>query len=741
MPNIARSIVIEGKVQGKGVRPLICRTAKTYNLTGWVRNNGAGVSVFCQGKENAVQQFIEFVRTSPSIENNTEQFFIANENFNPAINGFSILPSVAQDNQHHIPQDSAICKECLVELFDKNNRRYSYPFISCTQCGPRFSLLKDFPIDRINSCFDDHQICAECQAEYENPENRRYHAQNISCPQCGPSLSLVSGDTIWTNNIISRCCELLKKGKIIALKSTSGYRLIADANNLKTINLLRQRKQRPSKPFAIMIKDRHSAQEICQASFHDIEFLESRANPILLLPKKINSSYLDNVAPNISQLGIYLPGTGLEHLLLKEFSNPLISTSANRSGESIIYDEKTATDKLVNIADAFIHHNLTIENSSDDSVWQSTREIPQATRLGRGDAPIELTLPFHLKKTIVALGAQDKTTFSLAWGNRLIISTHVGDMNDHSCWLSLQNKLQQLLRLYNVIPEHYVIDKHPTYTSSQWVKKEKLPHTEVFHHHAHASSLYLNMPQNEDALIFTWDGTGLGENAQLWGGETFIGRAGHWKRVATFNPFPLPGGEKCIKEIWRTAYSLLITCDLEVPIDDKQAIVTQIIASKINTPLTSSVGRLFDGVAALLGILDETDFDGQAAIYLQNLATHPTNDFVELSLLKSDIEFCQIDYKSLIRAMVDTSQTIEYRSTVFHNSLANVILNCTQQILENRHIKNIGFSGGVFQNQQLSNKAQDLLHKHGYNVYIHNTIPCNDAGISVGQILEYANKQ
>ena len=740
MPNIALSIVIEGKVQGKGVRPLISKIAKEYNLTGWVKNNGAGVAVFCQGKGNSLQQFIKTIQTSPSLKNDTEIFSVFNDEFDASIDCFSIISSASSNNPRHIPQDSAICNECLGELFDKNNRRYKYPFISCTQCGPRFSILKDFPIDRINSAYDDHQLCMDCQTEYENSEDRRYHAQNISCPGCGPSLSLVSQDITWTSNIISRCSKLLKEGKIIAIKSVSGYRLIANASNSKTINVLRQRKQRPSKPFAIMVKDSRAIQEICEVSDRDIKFLQSQTNPILLLPKKRNTDIAKNVAPNINQFGIHIPGTGLEHLLLKEFSGSIISTSANLSGQSIIYDEKIAAKKLEDIADAFIHHNLMIKNPCDDSVWQATKKKPQPIRLGRGFSPIELTLPYSLKKTVVALGAQDKTTLSLAWNNRLVISPHIGDMGDHSCWLSLQDKLQQLSRLYNVTPEHYIIDKHPTYTSNQWVKKEKYPHTEVLHHHAHASSLYLNMPQDKDALIFTWDGTGFGEKDQLWGGETFIGRPGYWKRIATFIPFPLPGGEKCIREIWRTAYSLLVSCDLEMPANNKQAIVTQILASQINAPLTSSVGRLFDGVTSLLGIMDETSFDGQAPIYLENLATYSSDDFIELSLITSEDKLYQIDYKPLIRTMVDTSQTIEYRSTVFHNSLARAILNCTQQIGENSHVENIGLSGGVFQNQQLSNKTQDLLEKHGYNVYTHDTIPCNDAGISAGQVLEYASR-
>jgi len=738
MCNKALKIIIEGQVQGVGIRPLIYRIAKTNSICGWVVNNGGNVTIFAQGHENKLDKFVALIESNPILNQQIQKFDNTPDN---ALTDFTIEQSVNSNSPKYIPQDRAICQECLDELFDPNNRRYHYPFISCTKCGPRFSLIKSFPLDRNNNSYVAHPLCDSCLREYSNPDNRRFHAQNISCPQCGPTLTLTSTEGRTYSNIISEASKLLEDGKIISIKSSSGYRLIADATSYQTVKRLRKRKNRPDKPFALMVENIDSVNKVCITTETDLTLLQSLENPILILPKKDNIDIASNVSPNINKLGIYLPGSGLEHILLKDFGKPIISTSANISGESLIYDNEIAKQKLKGIADAFIHHELEIINATDDSVIQtSQKSLP--IRLARGFTPIETTLPYHIEEPIVALGAQDKVTLSVAWGNRLVTSSHIGDLNSHSCFLSLQNSLDTLLKLYNIEAKRYLIDKHPSYTSSQWIKKQNLPHTEILHHHAHASSLYLEMPQNEQALIFTWDGTGLGENQQLWGGETFLGRAGSWKRVASLRPFPLPGGEKCTKEIWRVGCSLLHSCGVELESKTEHMLMTkQIIASQINTPLNSSIGRLFDGAAAILGVLDKTSFDAQAAIYLENLATSNTKDFIKLELQKSSNGELIINYTPLIAALNNGQRSIEYRATLFHNSLSYLILDCSNHILKNSKIKNIGLTGGVFQNQLLSEKAQQLLNEVGYNVFTHSKTPCNDASISIGQIVEYISKK
>lgn len=738
---LTKEIQIDGVVQGVGFRPYIYRMAQAHSIRGYVNNSGASVRIFAQGPSTNINAFIKTIELDPPALAEIKSIEHSSIDTKSEYDNFVIQASDKNSQYIHSMQDYAICDNCLNEFHNPKDRRYRYPFISCTDCGPRYSVLKSFPFDRNNTSYIDFTPCKLCQIEYDDPSNRRFHAQNISCPQCGPQLKLHVDKKSINSTVIQNCTDLLAQGKILCIKGTSGYRLYCDAESVTTIDKLRKRKNRPDKPLAVMFPDEDDLLLIKQQLKLDKKLLEKikqNSRPIVLLHKSSVHSLPDNISPGLDKVGVLLPGNGIEYDLLKQMGRPLIATSANVVGNNILIDEQLAEEKLKHIADGFLHHNLTIQRGLDDSVITAHSPI----RLGRGMAPQEYTLPFHLYEPILALGAQDKNTVTLAWENRAVCSQHLGDMQNYEAWKNTLQQIDFLQNLYKIKPTKYLIDAHPGYTSHQWIKNNKLPHSEIQHHYAHASALYFEHEISSPMLVFTWDGTGYSLNKSLWGGETFLGQPGAWQHMSSIRKFKLPGGEQAIKEPWRIAASLCWHTNKTFGYStDQQENIKKAWNSNLNCPVTSSVGRLFDAAASILGLIEKSSYDGQAAMLLEANATHNTEDIIPLRLQKNSANLLELDWEPLIKFLQNSNSTLSYRATVFHNSLVDVILQQCILFSKNTTFKHIGFTGGVFQNTLLKSKVEDKLKVNGWAPLFNKILPANDANISLGQIIEYGMKK
>jgi hydrogenase maturation protein HypF len=757
----ARQITLSGQVQGVGFRPFIYRLAQEHQLTGWVRNCVGVVEIHVQGQAQDLDNFLnDIFAKKPALarpELTSEQLAAIGDYSN-----FSILHSQSQGQAHiSVPTDLFLCDDCLEELNDPADRRYRYPFINCTQCGPRYTLIRRLPYDRSNTTMAGFDLCPTCLAEYEDPANRRFHAEPVACPACGPALSFHHGTTgEAAENIVNdnerslqKAIELLRQGKVIAVKGIGGYHLMCDASNCEAVSRLRDKKPRPHKPLAVIFPAPADApfsfaEQCVVLSDEDKKFLLRPARPVLLLTKNTapgNSSKLsEQIAPGLNEVGVMLPYSPLHHLLLDGFGGALVATSANISGEPVLIDNAEVEKRLGHVADAYLHHNRPIERPADDPVYRTIAGRPRPIRTGRGAAPLELTLPFELAQPVLAVGAQMKNTITLAWHNRAVISPHIGEMDSARSLAVFQNTIDDLQRLYGVKAEHIICDAHPGYSTTRWAKQQKLPLQQVYHHHAHASAAYYECRTNDVIMVFTWDGVGFGEDGTLWGGETFLGRPGTWQRLASMRPFHLPGGDKAGREPWRSAAALCWETALPYPdIPENDPLLHQAWQKRINAPQSTSVGRLFDAAAALTGLRMVASFEGQGPMELEALCSELNIDQAEhhitLPLQKID-GLLQTDWQPLLRELLNTERDLADRATLFHDSLAQAML---QQALSIRHstgVNSISFSGGVFQNSVLTERAIALLSAAGFEVCVPELIPVNDAGISFGQVMEYGFK-
>ncbi len=516
-------IKIGGRVQGVGFRPFVYRLALQHALTGWVRNDGGEVTVLAAGKAGALAMFRrELIDSAPPFAR--PHLLSCKTTDAPPPTAFSIAPSEKTATPRvHVPPDQFACDDCLREMRDPTDRRYRYPFINCTQCGPRYTLIGRLPYDRANTSMATFELCADCRAEYENPADRRFHAEPIACPQCGPQLTFRAGQTEATGDeALTGTIDALHQGAIIAVKGVGGYHLLCDACDDSAVRRLRERKPRPAKPLAVMFPqagrnglervDRELAPDSAEA-----EQLVSPERPIVLCRKRADTSLAASVAPGLDEVGAMLPYSPLHHLLLDGFGGPLIATSGNISGEPVITTEGDAEQRLGRIADAFLHHNRPIVRPANDSVLRVIAGTPHALRLGRGVAPLERELPFALNEPLLAVGGQMKSTVSLAWDKRLVLSPHIGDLDSRRGREVFEQVIADLQRLFGVQARRVICDAHPGYTSSRWARRSGLPVTEVFHHHAHASALHAEHNGRGDWLVFTWDGVGYGEDGHPLG--------------------------------------------------------------------------------------------------------------------------------------------------------------------------------------------------------------------------------
>jgi len=745
-------IRVRGVVQGVGFRPFVYRLAHRYNLNGWVRNTSGSVDIEVEGAEKAVRNFLSDLEDkAPPVARieSIEATFHTPRGYT----GFQIEPSLSRGGQYQlVSPDIATCDDCKEEIFSSDDRRFGYPFTNCTNCGPRFTIIEDIPYDRPKTTMRKFKMCPRCQREYDDPLDRRFHAQPNACPDCGPGLELVDseGRTVESKDVIRKASKLLKEGKILAVKGLGGFQLACDATSQEAINILRDRKRRPSKPLAVMMATIKEIEKHCLVSKEEKELLESPQCPIVLLRWKKGSSISSAVAPNLKYLGVMLPYTPLHHLLLRETGLPLVMTSGNLSEEPIASDNDEALRRLRGIADYFLLHNRDIYARYDDSVYMVEDGQPMAVRRARGYAPYPVFLPFKVKQ-ILACGAEDKNTFCLTRDEHAFLSQHIGDMENEETLEHFENTIQLYKKLFRIEPEIIAYDMHPEYLATKYAVEagasSSLKLVPVQHHHAHIAGCLAENGVKDKVIGVAFDGTGYGTDGTLWGGEFLLADWKDFERVGHFEYVPLPGGAAAIKKPYRLALSYLYTLlgddfSLEgLPLGDIKTaeieIIKQQLKRKINSPLTSSAGRLFDAVSALVGVRGEIDYEAQAAIELEMLApdkidkagAYPFSIEVEGGMRVVKLKELLAGVVGDVRNKVPTPEI----SLKFHRTMANITVEMCKLIAEDSGIKRVGLSGGVFQNRLLLKLAVAALRREGFEVLSHRLVPANDGGISLGQ--------
>jgi hydrogenase maturation protein HypF len=754
-------IGVRGVVQGVGFRPFVYQLAAKHHLRGWVCNTSEDVQIEVEGDTKDVTQFLKELREQPPPLARIEDVTVKSgpmEHYEK----FEIRRSIAEEGKYQlISPDIATCPKCLKEIFDPANRRYRYPFTNCTNCGPRFTIIEDIPYDRPNTTMQSFKMCPECQKEYDDPANRRFHAQPNACPVCGPQLTLVDsdGNKVIGKDMMQKTVELLQDGKIVAIKGLGGFQLACDATSEAAVKRLRFRKNRPAKPLAVMVANIDEVKRYCEVSTAEEELIKSAGSPIVLLKWKSPSGIANAVAPGLQYLGVMLPYTPLHHLLLSEAGRPLVMTSGNLSEEPIAKDNDEALRRLHSIADYFLMHNRDIYARYDDSVTLVERDLPRFTRRARGYAPHPIHLPFGSRQ-IIGCGAEEKNTFCLARDNYAFVAQHIGDMENVETFEHYVNTIKLYKHLFRVEPGIIAHDLHPEYLATKYAKelaeKEELPLVGVQHHHAHIASCLADNGIMGPVIGVAFDGTGYGTDGNIWGGEFMVADLKSYQRLAYLEYLPLPGGALAIKKPYRTAIGYLlelgIKLDKNLPllhnIDSRELeIITSQVEKGFNIQQTSSMGRLFDAVAALTGVRGVIEYEAQAAIDLEMVAyVAPDETGYYPFAVKKQGDTSFISVKSLFNAVIEdirkkTSHAII--SAKFHNTVAQMILETCQSILTKTKINEVALSGGVFQNRLLLRKATALLESAGFKVYTHRQVPCNDGGISLGQavIANYAVEQ
>jgi len=745
-------IKVRGVVQGVGFRPFVYRLAHDYNLNGRVRNTSGSVDIEVEGAGKAVRNFIKDLEGKAPPVARIENI---KATFHPprGYTQFQIEPSLSREGQYQlVSPDIATCADCREEIFSSDDRRSGYPFTNCTNCGPRFTIIEDIPYDRPKTTMRKFKMCPRCRREYDDPLDRRFHAQPNACPVCGPGLELVDGqgNPVKSRDIIKTAAQLLKEGKILAVKGLGGFQLACDATSQKAINTLRDRKRRPSKPLAVMISDIKEIGKRCLLSGEEKKLLESPQCPIVLLRWKQGSDISKAVAPNLKYLGVMLPYTPLHHLLLKEAGLPLVMTSGNLSEEPIAGDNDEALRRLKGIADYFLLHNRDIYARYDDSVYMVEDGEAQAIRRARGYAPYPIFLPFKAKQ-ILACGAEDKNTFCLTRDEHAFLSQHIGDMENEETLEHFENTIELYKKLFRIEPEIIAYDLHPEYLATKYAleagAKAGLKLVPVQHHHAHIAGCLAENGVKDRVIGVALDGTGYGTDGTLWGGEFLLADYKDFKRVGHFEYVPLPGGAAAVKKPYRMALSYLYTLLGEdfkldgLPIAGIRPAEIEVIKRqlkrKINSPLTSSAGRLFDAVSALAGVRGEIDYEAQAAIELEMLAPDKTDKAGSYPFsIEEEGEMRVVKLRELLLGVVEDIRNkvpVPEISLKFHYTMAEIVAGMCKLIAKESKIKRVGLSGGVFQNRLLSKLAVAALEREGFEVLTHRLVPANDGGISLGQ--------
>ena len=742
---IRKYIEVLGIVQGVGFRPFIFNLASEFDLTGNVSNSSKGVIIEVEGESGLVNNFINNISIkAPPLSVITDIKSKRIETQNSSI--FEIIHSSRNKSTSTlISPDVAICDDCLKELFDPNDRRFHYPFINCTNCGPRYTIINNIPYDRPYTSMKDFNMCPDCQAEYDDPTNRRFHAQPNACPKCGPQVQLFDSSHNLQNveDAITTTREKLLEGNIVAIKGLGGFHLAVDATNNNVVQKLSKLKGRHEKPFAIMIRNIHDLEKYCFVNDDEIQILKSTISPILLLKRKTNIQIAESVAPGNDYLGIILPYTPLHHALFDELDTPLIMTSANISDEPICIENNEAFERLNGIADYFLIHNRDIYLRSDDSVAIHLANKLRYLRRSRGIVP----QPVFVKSTgspILAVGSELKNAICLLKGNKAIISQHIGDLENVEAYNFFKLTIGHLQRIFDVKPELIVHDMHPQYFSTQWAKEQsdtKL--ISIQHHHAHLAACMAENQLTEPVIGIIMDGTGYGTDGTIWGGEILIGDYNNFDRFAHFEQIPLPGGDAAIKSPWRTAISYLhrtFNGNIpDIPFINNHDIdpIIEMVDKNINSPLTSSCGRLFDAVAAMSGGRQTIRYEAQAAIELMqafdSTNVRPFSFVIELKNNHREI-LLQPIIRSVVRS-IQNNESFFKISSRFHTTLIQIFLEIVKDARKETGINDIALSGGVFQNMVLFEHTILALEKANFKVYTHSQVPTNDGGISLGQAM------
>ena len=739
----ARRLVIHGRVQGVGFRPFTYRLACSLDLRGWVRNDAGLVVIHVEGPPARIERFeAALIDEAPPLAR--PRLTRSDESAPQHAVDFRILASQsAEPADVHVPPDLFCCEACVAELADPAERRHGYAFTNCTQCGPRYTLIAALPYDRANTSMADFPLCPRCRAEYEDPGDRRFHAEPLACPRCGPRLSFRrdGSDGCGDEAALQATVDCLRDGGIVAVKGVGGYHLMCDAASDAAVGRLRARKQRPAKPLAVMVAQRgadglDAVRECVSLDDAEARACVSAARPIVLARRAPGCRVSAALAPGLDELGVLLPYSPLHHLLLTRFGGPLVATSGNVSGEPVITDAEEAQRRLALVADAFLHHDRAILRPADDSVLRVIAGRPRTVRLGRGLAPLEIDLPHALSMPTLALGGHMKAAIALGWGRRAVLAPHIGDLDSPRARRVFERLIADLPRLYGVAPARVVCDAHPGYASTRWARAQPLPVRQVAHHRAHAAALAAEHPGVDRWLTFTWDGVGLGESGEAWGGEAFIGAPGAWRRIASLRPFPILGAERAGREPWRAAAGLMWQAGHEYlpPVADA-ALAREAWRKGIHTHTTSSVGRLFDAAAALVLGLATTSFEAQAPMWLESAAATGCAP-LRLPLTRDGDGIWRTDWAPLLPKLADWRLPARERAGIFHESLAHALLDQVEAVLGEQPIEAVGLTGGVFQNRALAGRALELLEARGIAAHLPRLAPVNDGGLALGQLLE-----
>jgi hydrogenase maturation protein HypF len=749
-----KHITIDGIVQGVGFRPFIYNLAHKHRLTGYVTNTSTGVEIEVEGRPEAIQRFQQHLPQAAPPLCVIRTFHSQDIPLNGDAS-FSILPSQHETSATTlIAPDVATCDDCLREIFDPKDRRYLYPFTNCTNCGPRFTIIKELPYDRAATSMANFTMCPECQAEYDNPSNRRFHAQPNACPVCGPNVTLWSAERkpVATEDPLQETVRLLKAGAIIAIKGLGGFHLAVIATEEEAVRRLRKRKHREEKPLALMVRDLAMARALCAVNQKEETLLTAWQRPIVLLSKKTPCPVAEAVAPANPWLGIMLPYTPLHHILFHWGLPPVVMTSANLTEEPICIDNEEAFHRLQDIADYFLIHDRDIYLRADDSVVLPLKNQVLPLRRSRGYAPRPIFVA-PSGPPVLAVGGELKNTVCLLKDDRAFLSQHIGDLSNQEAYAAFKKTITHLTRVFETQPELIVHDRHPDYLSTRWAKEES--HREclaVQHHHAHLVSVLAENRTSEPVIGLIMDGTGYGTDGAIWGGEVLIGDLRDFQRYAHFEYMPLPGGDAAIRAPWRTAVSYLVSTFGEelpsLPLLEKHdwAPIAELVTRNVRCFPTSSCGRLFDAVAALCGGKQTIRYEGQAAMEfmyrVQDLAVRP----LAYELEQTDSGW-QLAVKPIIRAVVraiQNGESLERLAARFHVTMVKLFVEIADQARADTGLKTVALSGGVFQNQVLVETLVPALKRAQFQVLTHHHVPPNDGGLALGQALigrAYLNKQ
>jgi hydrogenase maturation protein HypF len=750
---------VRGIVQGVGFRPFVYKLARSLALSGYVLNSSAGVTIEVEGTEGVLDEFLHRLRAMAPPLSFIQEVTVA-DLVPTAESGFSIHESHDELGEFVlISPDVATCEDCWRDFSDPANRRFLYPFTNCTNCGPRYTIVKDIPYDRPKTTMASFEMCDLCREEYGNPEDRRFHAQPNACPVCGPGLALIesgsdavpSFDSTHSAEILRKIRAFIRQGKIVAVKGLGGFLLACDAENDKAVKQLRLRKRRSDKPFALMARDVDAVEKFCIVSEVDRIAIESLRRPIVVLPRRADATIPPQVAPGNSTIGVMLPYTPLHYLMFGESINgpseftALVMTSGNLSEEPIVVSNEEARRQLSPIADWLVLHNRDIYMRADDSVVRTYAGSERVLRRSRGFVPQPIDLGMQVQE-ILACGAELKSTFCLTKSHYAILSQHIGDFENYETMQFFKETLENLKKLFRVEPQAVAFDLHPRYMSSRFAHSLPLQRKiGVQHHHAHIASCMAENRLREKVIGVAFDGTGYGTDGQIWGGEFLVADFSGFQRRAHIRYIPLPGGDAAVRQPWRVALSYLRDTLGSGPlarsisflrtVSGKQIVlVDTMLARGINTIGTSSCGRLFDAVASLIGLRHEVSFEGQAAIELEAIAQKDVVQDYPFSMGLG--EPAQIDFRPMIEALlqdVEMTKDKSFMSARFHNTLARAVVEMCQQIRDTDGLNRVCLSGGTFQNHYLLDRVVGGLRGLSFEVFMHSTVPANDGGISLGQ--------